>query len=265
MTLQHVSFSEIHLYSQCQYRHHIEYNLENKQSESIHLTFGSCVHEAIDRTLKTGNKLAWLTMGKKIFSWIKKNPVNKFTNKKGELVESQLDPKEWTKQSLEIYKGIFNWLEEKFPNYKLIDSEMQLYETIKEIQEFNFKGFIDLTIQDSDQNYHIIDFKTCSWGWDREKKSDTKKQYQLSLYKKFFCQKMEIDPKKVETHFVLLKREPAKNSAIAELITISSGPKKIDNANEWLLKQTKGIKMGLKLKNRVSCKYCPWNHTQLCP
>lgn len=265
MELSHVSFSEIHLYSKCQFWHHIEYTLENKQPDSIHLLFGSSVHAAIDKTLKTEFKFSWISMGKQIYSWIKKNPIYKFINKEGKLVEQELDPKEWTKQSFKIYHEIFNWLNNKFPNYKLIDSEMELYEPISEIQDFNFKGFIDLVIQDEQGNYHIVDFKTCSWGWDRDKRSDTKKQYQISLYKKFFCQKLNIDPKKVETHFILLKRTPAVNSSAVELLTISSGPKKLQNANEWLIKQTKGIKLGLKLKNRVSCKYCPWNHTSLCP
>ena len=50
----------------------------------------------------------------------------------------------------------------------------------------------------------IIDWKSCSWGWDREKRNSKLITYQLTLYKKFFCQKHNIDPKIVETHFALL-------------------------------------------------------------
>ena len=69
-----------------------------------------------------------------------------------------------------------------------------------------FKGYIDLVIKTTDGKYHVIDWKTCSWGWDREKKNSKLITYQLTLYKKFFCQKHNIDPSLVETHFALLKR-----------------------------------------------------------
>ena len=65
-----------------------------------------------------------------------------------------------------------------------------LFENIKDFddEKYNFKGFIDLVLQTDDGKYHIIDWKTCSWGWKSEKKSDRLTTYQLTLYKKFFCQ-----------------------------------------------------------------------------
>ena len=32
-----------------------------------------------------------------------------------------------------------------------------------------FKGFIDLVVKTPDGKYHIIDWKTCSWGWDAQR------------------------------------------------------------------------------------------------
>ena len=264
MKKEHVSFSEVHLYHQCKFRHYIEYTLGNRGGDTVHTVFGNAVHEAIDRVKKgQDKKIAWITMGKTIAKFIKKNPVHTYVMD-GEEKSQDLDYKEWVCQGFSIYSEVFDWIDNHFPNHTLIDSEMKLYEDTR-IEGIKFKGFIDLIILDEDGIYHVIDFKTSNWGWNREKRSDTKKQYQISLYKNFFCSKENIDPKKVKTHFLILKRNPPKNSSACELITVTSGPKKLLNATEWMEKQAKGIRKGLRLKNRTSCKFCPWQHTKLCP
>ncbi len=269
---KHVSFSEVKLYSECQYRHYIEYTLGNKQPQTIHLIFGNAVHDAIDEHVKT-KKETWIAMGKKIYKWARANPdIQEWDPKTKTLVAGKLDPAQWTKQAFNIYKDIFSWLETEFPGATIVETESYLYEHMKSLtepprplsEEVFFKGFIDMVLKDKDGIYHVIDFKTTSWGWDRDKRSDTKKQYQLTLYKKFWCEKNNIDPALVKTHFVLLKRTPSKNSKTAELITITSGNKKVSNANEWLTKNTKSLKSGMKIKNRTACKYCPWFGTKTC-
>ena len=102
-----------------------------------------------------------------------------------------------------IAPQIMPQLTEKFGDYEVVFSvEEQLYEQIKDSDTgYKFKGFIDLVIKTSDGKYHIIDWKTCSWGWDAKKRSDKYITYQLTLYKKFFCEKHNVDPKMVETSF----------------------------------------------------------------
>ena len=264
MTKAHVSFSEIYLYNECQYRHYLEYIREKVYTETIHTVFGNSLHEAIDQVKKGISKdIAWITMGKKIVRFIKKNPVHTYVMD-GEEKSEDLDYKQWVQEAFLIYSQVFDWIDDKFPDSKLIESEMSLYEEIHK-NPYKFKGFIDLILLDKEGVYHIIDFKTSKWGWDKYKRSNTKKQYQLTLYKKFFCQKMKIDPKNVKTHFLILKRQPPAKKSACELITITSGPKKVNNATEWMEKQARGIRRGLKLKNRTSCKFCPWQHTKLCP
>ena len=62
----------------------------------------------------------------------------------------------------------------------------------------------------------------------QKKRSEPMVTYQLTLYKKFFCQKMNVDPKDVETHFALLKRTAKKNHV--EFFRVTSGPRKTENA-----------------------------------
>lgn len=252
----HISFSELYTYDSCQYKHNIEYVQGLKSPPNINLIFGTCIHEAIESRKQFNKTHSWVSMCKRIIKWIKENPKDSYLG--------ELNHKDWCSQALLIYSEIFDWLNENFPGHELIANEFELFEPIKEHDDVKFKGFIDLVIKDKSQDYHIIDFKTCSWGWDRYKRSDTKKQYQLTLYKKFFCEKQNLDPEKVKTHFVLLKRTPPKNESAVELFTISSGNKKVSNANEWMLKQVSYMKRGLKLKNRTACKFCPWYKTDHC-
>ena len=51
-----------------------------------------------------------------------------------------------------------------------------------------FLAFVDCIIKTEDGKNHIIDWKTCSWGWDARRKSDTMTTYQLSYYKHFYSE-----------------------------------------------------------------------------
>ena len=109
-----------------------------------------------------------------------------------------------------------------------------------------------MVIQTEDGKYHIIDWKTCSWGWDARKKADPMITYQLTLYKHFFAQKHNIDPKDIETYFALLKRT-AKNN-IVEIFRVTSGSKKTENALNLMNKALYNISNGFHIKNRLACR-----------
>ena len=128
--------------------------------------------------------------------------------------------------------------------------------------KYNFKGFIDVVLKTPDGKYHVIDWKTCSWGWDMRKKSDPILSYQLTLYKRFFAQKHNVEFKDVETHFALLKRTAKKNNV--EIFRVTSGPKKMKNALNLMTKALYNITKKNYLKNRLSCKQCDFYQTQHC-
>ena len=52
-----------------------------------------------------------------------------------------------------------------------------------------FKGFIDLGIKTDDGKYHVIDWKTCSWGWDAKETFRQICDVSINFYKKVFCLK----------------------------------------------------------------------------
>jgi hypothetical protein len=168
-------------------------------------------------------------------------------------------------QGKRIIPEIENALDDYFEQYEVLGSEIELYEPI-ENEECNFKGYIDAVVTTPDGKVHIFDWKTCSWGWDAKKRSEPMVTYQLTLYKHYFCQKMNIDPKDVETHFALLKRTANKNRV--EFFRVTSGPRKTENALKLLNKAIYNIKNKRYIKNRLSCTGgygCKFYRTEHCP
>ena len=172
------------------------------------------------------------------------------------------------KQGKHLTQFILPALKKHFGNFEMISVEEQIYETIEnKTIDKKFKGFIDLVIYTPDtKKYHVIDWKTCSWGWDSRKKTDKMITYQLSLYKHFWAKKHNKNLKDITTHFALLKRTANKNNV--EIFKVTNGEKKISNALKLLNKAVYNINKSNHVKNRLSCygKYgvCEYYKTKHC-
>ena len=169
-------------------------------------------------------------------------------------------------QGKRIIPEISEALDQYFEEYEVLAVEMPLYEPIDGHDDYKFKGYIDAVVKTPDNKVHIFDWKTCSWGWDARRRSDKMVTYQLTLYKHFFAQKMNVEPTDIETHFALLKRTAAKNRV--ELFRITSGPRKTQNALKALNMALYNIKKKRYIKNRLSCTAgygCKFYKTEHCP
>ena len=256
MTKQHISYSELKIFTECPYKWHLQYEKGLAGfTGNIYTAFGTAIHSVCEQSA-LGNlpnedfaehfDLVFLDELKKL----DEKPENKM------IVEMR-------NQSREIFHKVFPALQQLFPDYEVYSSEESIYELISELDFTRYlKGFIDLVIKTPDGKYHIIDWKSCSWGWDMKRKSDSMTTYQLTLYKKFFCEKHNIDPKMVETYFGLLKRT-AKDENV-EIFRVTSGPRKVTNALKVLTDSCTSIHNGIKVKNRNHCSKCPFNNTEHC-
>ena len=81
--------------------------------------------------------------------------------------------------------------------------------------------------------------------------------------KNFYAKKHDIDPARIETYFILLKRTAKKD--IVEVVRVTSGQKKINNSLNLLQKAVININRGRSIKNRLSCRYCQFYNTEYCP
>lgn len=130
-------------------------------------------------------------------------------------------------------------------------------------------GFVDLVLKTQNGRYHIIDYKTTSWGWNIDKQRDPLTTYQLSLYKHFLAKQENIDPRFVETYFLILKR----NSGKAEILRMSSGEKKKNNMLQMVEKVRFNVNKYLENSEMnkfrfpplsQDCKWCPFRDSKWC-
>lgn len=97
----------------------------------------------------------------------------------------------------------------EFFNYKtekLIAIEYPLKRELK--NNLDFIGFIDVLIRNKETGkIRIIDFKTSTKGWASYKKNDENTTSQLVIYKNFYAKRLNMDIKKIDVEFIILKRK----------------------------------------------------------
>jgi hypothetical protein len=253
---KHISYSALKLWSECPFRYKLVYvDGVGKFTGNEYTAFGTALHEACEKKLLNNSEDEV-----KIFNETFERELIAFPP------EFKRDEKligEMKDQGKRLAIAALPALKEKFGNFTILAAEEDIYEKLEAVPEWNFKGFIDLIIKTEDGKIHILDWKSCAWGWDMKKKSDPMTTYQLTFYKFFYAKKHNINPDDIETHFALLKRTAKKDNV--EIFRVTSGDKKTQNAFNLLTKALYAIDKGFYPKNRLSCKYCEFNKTKECP
>ena len=254
--MSHISFSELKEWKNCPWKHKLNYLEKIKQFKGNEYTaFGSALHSVCETTVLNNDKdsFDWTTYDKnEHFETEFLNNLKELKEKSPDIVLRPELIEPMRAQGKHITEFILPALKKDFGNFKLVAAEESLYELINSEADKKFKGFIDLVIYTpKDEKYHIIDWKTCGWGWDTRTKTDKMTTYQLTLYKHYWCKKHDKEYKDVSTHFALLKRTAKKN--IVEIFKVSNGSKKIDNALKLLNKAMYNIEKKNYIKNRLAC------------
>jgi ATP-dependent exoDNAse (exonuclease V) beta subunit len=254
--MPHISYSALKNWDFCPFYHKLTYIDKIRLFQGNEYTaFGTSLHlacEELTKNRKSNYKKIFLESFSKELDSITLDPS------KEKMVEDMKI------QGIDLAALVIESLDKTFPGWELVSCEEKLMEKINNIDvDHDFKGFIDLVLKTPNGKYHIIDWKSCSWGWDRKKKSDKIVTYQLTYYKNFFAQKHQIDLKLVETYFGLLKRTAKKDRI--EIFRVSSGEKKINNALNILNKAVYNIHSNNHPKNRLKCGRCEFRGTPHCP
>lgn len=290
--MPNISYSAWSNWAKCPYKYKIIYKDKVRLFKgNIHTAFGKAIHETIELILKENIKFKLSDLNKRS-SFIDKKFNELFLFYFNDLPEKEKELS--SKEAKDLFDEMLSrgsilavaavkQLHIEFPNFKVLSIEEEISETIYEFEnsawdfngqindaDFNFKGFLDLAIQTPDKRIHIIDWKTTSWGWEPEKKSDKIITYQLTYYKHFFSLKNEIDYKDIDVYFGLIKRtafdkeKKPKNNMI-EIFKVPCGPKKVKNALNILNQAVYNIHKENYPKNKLSCNECEYNHTTYCP
>lgn len=177
-----------------------------------------------------------------------------------------IDVKNLYKNPVRAIMNVREALTKEFGEHKVLSVELRLKEPTKYSQLFS--GFIDIILELSDGRIVIVDLKTTSSHFVFTKFKDKFKDYQLTLYKHFYCIKNEKDPKQIETYFLTMAKDPKVKPAL-KLIRVTSGKKKVENALAWMNGVLSAVQREMYVKNRMSCddfygKSCPFKNTEHC-
>lgn len=272
-----ISFSEWMLYRNgCQWRWKLDYlDKLGGKAYGVYMDFGTCVHGAIEKHRTRKDPIS-LNEAKDFFEKSFKDTFEKNKTKYRER-ERTLDIEDFVLAGKRILDHLVQCIELTSADVVYNEHELLLPMDRSDSIQINFKGFIDMVIKTKDKLgktiLYIVDFKTCSWGWDGDKRQDRDLHSQLFLYKHFLCKKFNLDPKQVRTAFVLLKRRPSKNTCAVEFFPVSAGPvsvqRALDNLNSDLTDMNERLETNTLAKNRKQCTneygdVCPYYKTEHC-
>jgi ATP-dependent exoDNAse (exonuclease V) beta subunit len=259
-----ISFSGMQIWKECPLRYKIQFLDRIPRKENIYAGFGSACHEVAEFATQNPDTCGDLgahfknVFQKEIKSLISLGIVFDIEQKK-EIIEMFEEGKD-------IMNMLIPEMEEYFGEYEILETEFRLEVPLEQDifeEEVIFKGFIDLIIYSKKlKKIIIIDYKTSTKGWHPYKKSDPLTNYQLALYKHFFAKEMKEKVEDIETYFILLKRKAKKKKI--EFVKVSTGKRKTNNALKLLEKCMANVKLENWIKNRSSCKFCPYDNTKYC-
>ncbi len=263
MAGKHISYSEWRNWHICPHYHKLTYIDKVTQFEgNIFTAFGKALHTVCEFTLTSPKEYREPGAIDALVKAQFLKELKALPESEQQRAKRDFKLKEWLVNGLEIVPDLYRCLTEKFgklgEDWEVLRAEEQLYVPITEFTEAEkkFKGFIDLVVYSKkDEKIHLIDWKTCSWGWKREKKNDKIMAYQLVFYKHFYARKYEVDPKDVDCHFVLLKRT-AKAGKKAEFVRVTAAKKRTTDALNALTKALHNINKKNYIKNRIACTNC---------
>jgi len=283
----HISYSELHDWVDCSYRHklkHVDQIVMPDEGGSVHTAYGSAIHDAIETFLKTKKMPTGEETIKEFHKNLKELSLSEFTKALKIIEESP----EFMTSIPEILEQLPGWMAETFPNWQVVAAEYDLFEPIERQTNISFKGFIDAviktpreptkklikeyaalgTVPPQEYDYHVLDWKSCGWGWTVERQREFTTQLQLILYKHFFCKLMGLDLSDAKCGFVLAKRVVPKERKPfdrLQLITVSVGPVAVEKGLASMHSMLGSVRRGFAVKNRRSCEpFCVYRGTKHC-
>lgn len=287
-TQKNISFSQLQVYTQCPWRWDLIYRQGHKiYKPSIHTVFGKAFHETVQNWLTvfyetTGVEADKIDLGEYLFEKLQYHYLDEYKStgqiyfttpeeldqfyQDGVLILAEL------KKNRALYFGKKGW--------HLVGIEVPLIiEPNSEYKNVLYKGYLDIVLyHEPTEEFHILDLKTSTRGWDEKTKRDEMKQAQLIIYKEYYHRQFGIDKDKIKVKFVIVKRKIWENAEypqrrIQEFIP-PSGPLKtkkilkvIDEFVEKCYTLDGSIKDTIHPKNPTedACKFCPFkDKPELC-
>jgi len=283
----HISYSGLVHYATCPRQWEaLHLTKEIPTLPSIHMTFGTAIHETIQTWLevlyyhkvKDANEM-------ELDALLYENMVNAYVkDRKRNNFEDFSDADEVQKFFLDG-KHILDFIQKKRAAYfttkgvYLAGIETVLYRELR--PKVFFKGKIDLVFYDERVNkWLIVDIKTSTKGWNKFQKADDNKKAQILLYKYYFSEQFNIPLDDIEVMYFIVKRQVPKDAEFASMqkrvqeFKPPAGPRKMKQAVTLLenfVKQAVG-EDGQYIRqeyattpSKDACRFCELKKKRLCP
>ncbi len=266
----HVSYSEASVWMKCSWRHKLKYvDKHDLDRYGIETILGTAFHACVEAKVK-GEEPDVLAVRQRIADDVDKVRAT------DPLAADNFSVDECLARALQMSAEAIEFLDKQFVSWQLVTAEEQLYEPLTlgegllSHPDVSFKGFIDLVLEATDKRgkkvVWIIDWKTASRPWDKRKLSDPTVTYQLSMYKNFWTNKHNVDPKDVKCAYIVALKK-GKPGSTFKLIPVSVGPVTSQRTLTVLNNFVGSVKRGMAIKNKSekNCQWCEYRGTMHCP
>jgi len=258
--INNISFSSLTDFKLCpKYYNLVHIKRLKPFTNTFDTVFGSVIHAQVQNILL---KKVTTEQSVKYFS--------RLWNKFCKLYKAEQKFIDLEKSGVKIIETLETSLREALGNYEVLQVEYRLQQSLKDLFPQTFKGFIDIIFKLENGKILISDFKTTDSSFWFMKNKDAGKDYQLILYKHFFCLDMSIDIKDAEVSFILLEKNKNSKNPV-KVVKVGSTKKKIENCLKWMNSALSAINRQKFIPNRTACfKYgekhaCVFYDTEHCP
>ncbi len=283
-----ISFSQMSMYRSCPKKWALQYRDGHKISEqSIHMTFGTAIHEAIQHYLDTmydvsGAEADRINIEDYFEERFRETYLKDYKSNKNVHFSNPAEMKEFYDDGI----NILTYFKKKRGSYfnkkgwKLVQCELPLLvspnPTYKNVL---YRGYLDVVMYHEPTNtIKIIDIKTSTRGWNDKAKKDEDKQFQLILYKKLFAEQYNFPVENINVEFFIVKRKLYESEDYVipriQIFKPASGKIKMSRAekamNEFIedvfTKDAKFKEVILSPNpSKWNCGFCPYkNKKELC-
>lgn len=281
-----VSYSQYTMWANCPKQWKLTYMDGHKKDESsIHLIFGTAMHEVVQDWLKVIYNDSVKSAEEMDLNTMLRDNMAKEYKKAMAIYGVKFTSREEMNEFYQDGVEILNFLQKKrgeyfsTRHYKLVGVELPIYYPTETNENVMMKGFLDLVFEDVTMNRMVIfDIKTSTNGWNKYQKADKTKTAQLVLYKKFFSKQYGYPIDNIQVKYFILKRKLYEEVMFAQSRIQEFEPaagsvtlKQIGNNFESFVKsafnddgsyRTDGVFEATAGDKNKNCKYCPFkdNH-----
>jgi hypothetical protein len=278
-----VSFSQFSNFWTCPYRWKLDYIDKLKTFEdSIHMSFGTAIHEAIQLFLttlynKTEAEAEALDLIPGFVAAFKREVTKKgIAHTQAEFDEFVEDGKAILKEFTDPAVRKFNFPREK---YDLLGIEHKFL--LDMTNNVRLDARLDIVMKEKlSGDIRIVDLKTATREWDNNTKEDFTKTSQLVLYKAAYSKATNVPLSKIHVEFIILKRKVYEQAKYEQTrIQVFKPPAYQDNVLQVMQEFRKFVEYSftpegqhnatarypkLPGKNKHNCRFCAYAKNGKC-